>query len=281
MVPIPFCRYNRKYLDLSLSVRFASLAAGAKLELVKMNPSTMKPKSSSVLIALQVDDGNRLKASFDPSTCLWDILRTFEAAEQGPQKLNFTKRTSIPSKSGNSKKFSLKNIVKIIDKAIQPNAPVYVQPVMLVLNKEFNTIPQLRQTRLTDLGLDGGNALARLMFRETDVRLSDVLPLMGDMDSSVPNRAELVKSVNYAPKAFMESKTKDSKSSNEEMKVAYDSPPENFSQVPISNSSSFDREVLFLQTPDEAVAAQGKLSNDFQCNLYTFICHSRTSGLFL
>ena len=161
-------------LDLSLSIRLANLAPGSTLELVKVaNSGGVSGQNAQVQIALQLDEGGRSIETFHPSATLWDILMRFETKSNGV--LNLTKRTGVPSKDA-SKKFSLKQFVKSMTK---PNsASVYMQPVLLLLNREFNNVPQLTATRLKDLGLTKGNAVIRLIFKETDVALDDVLPLM-------------------------------------------------------------------------------------------------------
>ena len=59
-----------------MSVQFAGLPNLAKLELVRSSKSR---RESSVVIALQQADGNRLQAEFMPLTTLWDILEHFDA----------------------------------------------------------------------------------------------------------------------------------------------------------------------------------------------------------
>ena len=60
---------------MTLSVRFANLPNNAKLELVKSEESRAE---SEVLIALQLESGERLQHSFSPGTTLWEILMHWE-----------------------------------------------------------------------------------------------------------------------------------------------------------------------------------------------------------
>ena len=46
------------------------------------------------------------------------------------------------------------------------------------LHQKVGTIPSLQETSLKDLGISSGNVLIRLFFKETDVSLDDVLPLL-------------------------------------------------------------------------------------------------------
>ena len=68
-------RHGRKTLDVTLSVRYANLPNNAKLELVKSEQSR---EESEVLIALQLENGERLQQSFSPGTTLWEILAHWE-----------------------------------------------------------------------------------------------------------------------------------------------------------------------------------------------------------
>src|SRR5262245_26502586 len=103
-------RHNNRWLDLSLTVRFANLPAGAELELAKRASPPSKDTrcctrrhranssaaplpgptsrvlrigSASVKIALQLEGGSRVVASYPPSISLWDILVTAEAQSGG------------------------------------------------------------------------------------------------------------------------------------------------------------------------------------------------------
>ena len=60
---------------MTLSVRFANLPNNAKLELVKSEESRAE---SEVLIALQLESGERLQHSFSPGITLYDILMHWE-----------------------------------------------------------------------------------------------------------------------------------------------------------------------------------------------------------
>ncbi|CAG8605289.1 3970_t:CDS:2, partial [Acaulospora colombiana] len=70
---------NKTILDLSLSVRFANLAPGAKLDLIRI---TAPKVHSDVQVALQVEDGGRVIEKFPITTSLWDMLVHFENSSQ-------------------------------------------------------------------------------------------------------------------------------------------------------------------------------------------------------
>ncbi|RHZ69366.1 hypothetical protein Glove_284g104 [Diversispora epigaea] len=156
-------KQNRTILDLGLSVRFANLAPGAKLELIRVNA----PKAhSDVQIALQLDDGGRIIGKFPITISLWDILIYFENKEDQNEPLNLTKRLAPAPQT------KKKNFFKKMSKAEE--LLFYQQPVCLLLNQEYGTIPMLKSTTLQSAGITSGNAVLRLLFRHTDLSIEDV-----------------------------------------------------------------------------------------------------------
>ena len=76
--------HGRTTLDLTLAIRFSNLPNNAKLELTK---STI-PRSQAqgeVTIALQLENGERLHHTFQPSTSLWQILEHWESQNEWVQ----------------------------------------------------------------------------------------------------------------------------------------------------------------------------------------------------
>lgn len=65
-------------LDLSLSVRFASLPPGAKLELIRQTPRDIDAVRFAQ-VAIQLESGTRIVLSLSTDTTLWSML---EQAEQ-------------------------------------------------------------------------------------------------------------------------------------------------------------------------------------------------------
>jgi len=169
---------NRKELDLTLPFRFTNLSPGAKLTLVK----STKPvkKTSKVMIALQMPEGGRLNDEFLTSITLWDILLHFEKRSRGA--LNLTKKVE--------KESSPKNTLK---KLIKSDKYVYVQPVCIVLNKEYGTIEDLKKTTLKSAGINE-DVMIRMLFKFTDKSLNEMLPLI-EADMSNTN-AEMIENEN-------------------------------------------------------------------------------------
>ncbi|KAJ3326435.1 Tether containing UBX domain for GLUT4 [Blyttiomyces sp. JEL0837] len=198
---------KKNNLDLTLSVRFANLPAGAKLTLVKTkspsnalsNSTSSTPPSTSatspsnvpltststsstvtmntnnagplVTIALQVEDGSRLIQKFPISTTLWEVLTTLEKANS---PLNLTRKSGVPPLD----KPGMPKALKAIAELARKNQEVYMFPVILLMNKEFNTLDALQNTSLKDAGIVSGNAMLRLLYRYTETSLKDMVPLL-------------------------------------------------------------------------------------------------------
>ncbi|KAF9341305.1 Tether containing UBX domain for GLUT4, partial [Linnemannia elongata] len=72
---------GKNFLDLSLSIRHANIAAGAKLELAKIPKDRSAP--THVDLALRLEEGGGSVQSFAITTTLWDVLLGFERASNG------------------------------------------------------------------------------------------------------------------------------------------------------------------------------------------------------
>lgn len=81
-----FCSHGRKTLDVTLSVRFANLPNNCKLELVKSEKSRVEQE---VVIALQLENGERLQGSFSPTISLWELLLHWETSSDRFDQLTF------------------------------------------------------------------------------------------------------------------------------------------------------------------------------------------------
>ncbi|CAG8469797.1 13009_t:CDS:10 [Ambispora leptoticha] len=164
-------KLDKNVLDLSLTVRYANLAPGAKLELVRVGASKVL---SEITIALQMEDGSRTIHKFPVTMSLWEILIYFESNSQDGS-LNLTKRVapapapSTSNKKGVFKKFSKKNNTDV------PLPLFYQQPVCLLLNQEYATNAVLQSTTLQSAGITTGNAVLRVAFRHTNLSLEEAL----------------------------------------------------------------------------------------------------------
>ncbi|KAF9437012.1 Tether containing UBX domain for GLUT4 [Entomortierella beljakovae] len=156
---------GKNFLDLSLSIRYANIAPGAKLELAKAPKDKSAP--THVDLALQLESGERMIKSFAITTTLWDVLLDFERESKGA--LNLTRRTAVPVTTA-------KNIFSLqrIKKAIKPSE-VYLLPVVILLEREYVSIPTLKATTLQLAGLLKGNSVFRVMMRYTDAGIADFL----------------------------------------------------------------------------------------------------------
>ncbi|XP_053393564.1 tether containing UBX domain for GLUT4-like [Mercenaria mercenaria] len=138
--------HGRTTLDLTLSVRYANLPNNAKLELVKAEKSRAE---TEVLIALQLENGERLQHSFSPGTSLWELLLHWENQQESALKDKFTKVDSTQSPA--------------------------LHPVCIYMREEVAGELALRETKLRTLGLTGGKAALRLLHRPVDEKtLADI-----------------------------------------------------------------------------------------------------------
>ncbi|KAK2184385.1 hypothetical protein NP493_267g00021 [Ridgeia piscesae] len=127
---------NKRPIDVTLSMRFAGIPNHAKLELVKSNKSRTE---SDVVIALQLESGERLQHAFPPSTALWDVLGYWEDQPES------TQRSSLRQAEGEG-----------------------IHPVCIYMQEEVLGEYALRERSLRSLGLTGGKAIIRLVHRAVD-----------------------------------------------------------------------------------------------------------------
>ncbi|WAQ95930.1 ASPC1-like protein [Mya arenaria] len=132
-------KHGRNTLDLTLSMRYANLSNNAKLELVKCEKSRAE---SAVLIALQLEGGERLQGEFEPGTTLWELLQHWEGQEEGKYagKLAYVDSSTTPP----------------------------LQPVCIYMREEVTGEFALQETLLRTLGLTGGRAVIRLLHRSVE-----------------------------------------------------------------------------------------------------------------
>jgi tether containing UBX domain for GLUT4 len=125
------------------------LPGGAQLNLVQGSRS---PAVISVALQLPETEGNkRLTDKFPSTTSLWSILRVFETQ----QKLNFTQRGVPNVTTGAGRLF-------------------YETPQLVVLNRELVGFGDLQKT-LSQIGVNSGNVLIRLIFKITEQPLEDAM----------------------------------------------------------------------------------------------------------
>ncbi|KAG0261363.1 Tether containing UBX domain for GLUT4 [Mortierella polycephala] len=158
---------GKNFLDLSLSIRYANIAPGAKLELARIPKDRSAP--THVDLALQLEDGGRMIQSFALTTTLWDVLLGFEKASNG--SFNLTRRTAVPQPTATKNIFSLQRIKK----SIKPAVEVYLLPIVILLEREYVSIATLKTTTLQLAGLHKGNAVFRVMMRYTDAGIDEFM----------------------------------------------------------------------------------------------------------
>ncbi|KND03870.1 uncharacterized protein SPPG_01323 [Spizellomyces punctatus DAOM BR117] len=247
-------RHGKNNLDLSLSMRFANLAQGAKLSLVPIKNGPAGPIS----IALQTPDGTRLVDKFPASTTLWNILVHFETRDG----INLTKRTNIENKM---------------------KKPVYMMPVCVLMNKEFSTIESLKNTTLQKAGLTSGNGVVRVLLRGTSLSLEDAMQHAEQVTTndeavieatkpspdapvahphlSAPNPETAPTSVQPAPQVHAPPPVMPTLPQNQtEPQAASDFTPPSFVQISSSDTSLMDVDADYVSIPPVDVDTGAQMS---------------------
>ncbi|KXS16045.1 hypothetical protein M427DRAFT_31957 [Gonapodya prolifera JEL478] len=165
-------KHGKTTLDLSLPIRFANLASGAKLDLIPSSASSRSSTSqplpaAQVNIALQLEEGGRVTSQFPSDTTLWDVLLAFERISG--RTLNLTRRQGVPPKDPS------KPLWNAFSSLVDKDTPMYLQPVLIMLTSEFASIAALRSTTLARAGVSSGSASLRLLYRFSDKSLQDAI----------------------------------------------------------------------------------------------------------
>ena len=146
--------HNRKPLDLSLPFRLTGLQNNAKL-MVGRRANDVVPLCT---IALQLADGSRVQDRFQTDYSLWQVLLGFEeAGVKSGKVLNLTKLMEAQAPS-DEKRTGLARLSKA-----KPGPIGWMQPVLTLLNKRFDSIAELNSTTLQFLGASG-SCLIRVTF---------------------------------------------------------------------------------------------------------------------
>nr|XP_057947527.1 tether containing UBX domain for GLUT4 isoform X2 [Doryrhamphus excisus] len=122
-------KFQRTVLDLTLQWRFANLPNNAKLEMVPSTRNQTLP-DSQVRIALQMEDGSRLQGCFSCGQSLWELLTHFPQIS-----------VSELSQAGST-------------------------PVCVYMRDEVCGEEALKKATLKSLGLTGGSAIVRFLFKK-------------------------------------------------------------------------------------------------------------------
>ncbi|KAL5018839.1 hypothetical protein ScPMuIL_004561 [Solemya velum] len=131
--------HGRKILDVTLSIRFAGIPNNVKLELVKSDSSR---EEKEVMVALQLESGERLQSKFLPNVTLWDLLLHWE---------------NLPGSEHSG----------TLTRADTSSSPT-LHPVCIYMREEIIGEYALKNTTLRNLGLTAGSAVLRLVHRPID-----------------------------------------------------------------------------------------------------------------
>lgn len=121
--------HKRKLLDVTLTIKHASIPNNGKLEMIKRD---IPRRALQVHVALQTEFCERLQHSFEASCSLYDILKHWDEEPN----------------SAHSGKMLIKT------------------PVIVYMTRQISGIANLKSTTLEQLGLIGGRAAMRLTHRE-------------------------------------------------------------------------------------------------------------------
>uniref|UniRef100_A0A8C8S5H8 ASPSCR1 tether for SLC2A4, UBX domain containing n=1 Tax=Pelusios castaneus TaxID=367368 RepID=A0A8C8S5H8_9SAUR len=122
-------KFQRTVLDLSLQWRFAKLPNNAKLEMVPISRNRVGTQNT-VEIALQLDNGFRLKDTFHSGQTLWELLNHFTQTRE----------------------------------CVEQHCEL--SPVCIYMRDEVAGKAALERTTLKSLGLTGGNAIIRVVMKK-------------------------------------------------------------------------------------------------------------------
>lgn len=122
--------YSKK-VDLSFIIRFSEYPNNALFELV---PVKFRRVENDITVGLQLESGERLMHEFSPSTNLWDIICYWQKENR-----------------------RLKNDNEI------------GEPICIYMRKELVGEEILRNTTLRNLGLTGGKAVIRFLYRQPEI----------------------------------------------------------------------------------------------------------------
>lgn len=152
-------KHGQKTLDLSNTIRFAGLHAGAKLSLVQASSSP-----AVVKVALDVPPSPRAIHQFPSNTTLWQVLRRFESGVAGGDttrnaNLNYTQRATPQTSKGGS---------------AGAGRLCYEMPVLNVVGRELASFVDLQKT-LAQIGVNSGNVAMKLSFRNTQQPLEEAM----------------------------------------------------------------------------------------------------------
>ncbi|KAI9668244.1 MAG: hypothetical protein M1821_001064 [Bathelium mastoideum] len=147
-------KQGNKHLDLSRSIRLSGLSSGAKLDLVQ---ASRTPSAVSIALQLPESEGNtRVTDKFPSNTSIWQILRRFESGAAGQGQSTAKKQYN----------FTQRGVAQVENGASGAGRMCYETPVIFVLGRELGTLADLQKT-LAQLGLNKGNSLLRLSFKNT------------------------------------------------------------------------------------------------------------------
>ncbi|XP_061181046.1 tether containing UBX domain for GLUT4-like [Saccostrea echinata] len=240
-------KHGRKTVDVTLSIRYSNLPNNVKLELVKSESSRAE---QDVLIALQLEDGQRLQQTFSPATSLWDILQHWEKADS--------------AHTGNLCK-------------MDPSHTPPIQTTCIYMREEVIGEVALQTMTLRKLGLTSGKAVIRLVHRPVDdTVMAEILDkidrektklekldslaqrqLPQQEDKSLPPKAEELIDRSEEKSQSTEDKSEISTESTSQTSEAMEVDPKPSTSVPSTSQQPMEVEER-IETPGHRASNEGR-----------------------
>lgn len=149
--------HKGKTVDLSLPFRLTGLNNNAVLTLGRRASNMVQ----ACTVALQLEDGTRVQNKFQVTYSLWQVLRGFEEFTASQGKPLVLTSLMAPEPASDEKRTGFMRLSKAKE------GPVgWMQPVLTLLNKRFETVEDLTSTTLQFLGATG-SCLVRINFKWT------------------------------------------------------------------------------------------------------------------
>ncbi|KAJ3443920.1 tether containing ubx domain for glut4 [Anaeramoeba flamelloides] len=181
-------KYKKKPLDSSLPFRLTGLPRGARFVL-----SSDKKRTAKVLIALDLENGERVTKEFLSNTTLWNIVRKFDQQLSPTFELAGLVRQSMTKKEkkqhvkkklrGNkpSRLKAFKNKSKTDRSKVEIKKKIFgdfwMQPILVFTNEDFVGVEKLQKTTLQSMGITSGNARFRYSTLITEMSLGDAIEI--------------------------------------------------------------------------------------------------------
>jgi hypothetical protein len=174
-------KYLQRDVDTSLTFRMANLPAGAKVEVIRREASTVV---GDVRVAVQTGDGERKTAVIATTSSLWDLLLALYVIFC----VSF-----VSSRCDSREMATVANSFQrlILHHNRNVDIPADTEPTLVYMNRSYTGVPVLSSTSLAKIGAAAGSSvLLRLQFGALSAQ-SDVPSPAASASRTVINEAFL------------------------------------------------------------------------------------------